>query len=91
MGGAFGGTSCATPMSAGVVALLYSFHPGQTAQWYRDRLIDTADDLDIPGYRLHQLKGSSKGMWSITVNANWRITYEFIDGNVYIVNYEDYH
>jgi len=56
--------------------------------------LDTAfriEDLDIPGYRLHQLKGSHKGMWSVTVNANWRITFEFSDGNVYIVNYEDYH
>ena len=56
--------------------------------------LDTAhhiEDLDIPGYRLHQLKGSLKGLWSITVNANWRITFEFSDGNVYIVNYEDYH
>jgi len=56
--------------------------------------LDTAhyiDDLDIPGYRLHQLKGSLKGLWSITVNANWRITFEFSDSNIYIVNYEDYH
>ena len=56
--------------------------------------LDTAqsiEDLDIPGYRLHQLRGERKGIWSITVNANWRITFEFIDGNVYIVNYEDYH
>ncbi|HEY9136481.1 MAG TPA: type II toxin-antitoxin system RelE/ParE family toxin [Pseudomonadales bacterium] len=56
--------------------------------------LDTAyqiEDLDIPGYRLHQLKGNLKGLWSITVNANWRITFEFSEGNVYIVNYEDYH
>lgn len=49
------------------------------------------EDLDIAGYRLHQLKGKRKKIWSITVNANWRITFEFSDGNVYIVNYEDYH
>ena len=49
------------------------------------------DDLDLPGYRLHALKGSRKGFWSITVNGNWSITFEFQDGNVYIVNYEDYH
>ena len=49
------------------------------------------EDLDIPGYRLHQLKGNIKGLWSITVSANWRITFEFTDGNVCIVNYEDYH
>jgi len=56
--------------------------------------LDTAhniEDLDIPGYRLHQLKGSLKGYWSITVNANWRITFEFSDGSIYVVNYEDYH
>ena len=56
--------------------------------------MDTAtsiEDLNIPGYRLHPLKGNRKGIWSITVNGNWRITFEFIDGNAYIVNYEDYH
>ena len=56
--------------------------------------IDTAysiDDLDIPGYRLHPLKGARKDLWSITVNGNWRITFEFENGNAYIVNYEDYH
>lgn len=51
----------------------------------------TIDDLDIPGYRLHQLKGDRGGIWSITVSGNWRVTFEFTDGNVYIVNYEDYH
>ena len=49
------------------------------------------EDIDIPGYRLHELKGSRKGIWSISVSGNWRITFEFTDGNVYIVNYEDYH
>ncbi len=56
--------------------------------------LDTAqsiEDMDIPGYRLHQLKGSRKGFWSITVNGNWRLTFEFLDGNVHILNYEDYH
>ena len=56
--------------------------------------LDTAhsiDDLDIPGYRLHQLSGNRKGIWSITVNANWRLTFEINEGNVYILNYEDYH
>lgn len=56
--------------------------------------LDTAqniDDLDIPGYRLHPLKGTRKGTWSITVRANWRLTFQFSDGNVYILNYEDYH
>ena len=56
--------------------------------------IDTAqliDDIDLPGFNLHPLKGNRGGVWSITVNGNWRITFEFIDGNAYILNYEDYH
>jgi len=56
--------------------------------------LDTAqsiDDTDVPGYRLHQLTGNRRGIWSITVNANWRLTFEFEEGNVYILNYEDYH
>ena len=51
----------------------------------------TIDDMDIPGYRLHQLSGDRKGIWSITVNANWRLTFEFMDGNVYVLYYEGYH
>ena len=56
--------------------------------------LDTAhvvEDLDIPGFRLHPLKGAMKGRWSITVNGNWRVTFEFKDGNVYVLDYEDYH
>ena len=56
--------------------------------------LDTAqsiDDMDIPGYRLHQLTGDRRGIWTITVNANWRLTFEFKEGNIYILNYENYH
>lgn len=56
--------------------------------------LDTAhviEDMNLPGYRLHKLKGERKNCWSITVNGNWRITFEFDSGDVYIVNYEDYH
>ena len=56
--------------------------------------LDTAqsiEDLDIPGYRLHPLNGNKQGIWSITVSGNWCVTFEFTDGNVYIVNYDDYH
>lgn len=51
----------------------------------------TIDDMYIPGFRLHPLKGALRGRWSITVNGNWRITFEFKDGNAYILDYEDYH
>ena len=56
--------------------------------------LDTAtiiEDMDIPGFKLHPLKGNRKGFWSISVSVNWRITFEFKDGNAFIVNYEDYH
>jgi len=56
--------------------------------------LDTAaqiEDMDIPGFRLHPLKGARKGLWSISVSGNWRITFEFRDGNAYVLNYEDYH
>lgn len=49
------------------------------------------DDMNISGYRLHKLKGSKKSLWSIAVNKNWRLTFEFLDGDTYILNYEDYH
>ena len=54
--------------------------------------LDTArsiDDMNIPGFRLHPLKGSSR--WSIWVNGNWRLTFEFRDGDAYVLDYEDYH
>ena len=51
----------------------------------------TIEDMAVPGFHLHPLKGSRKGQWSITVSGNWRITFEFRDGNAYLLDYEDYH
>lgn len=51
----------------------------------------TIDDMDIPGFRLHPLKGKQKGVWAINVSGNWRVTFQLHEGNVYDVNYEDYH
>jgi len=47
--------------------------------------------MDIPGFRLHALKGTRKGQWSITVSGNRRLTFEFRDGNACLLDYEDYH
>lgn len=49
------------------------------------------EDLDLPAFRLHKLHGDLKDLYSITVQANWRITFKFIDGNAYIIDYTDYH
>jgi len=49
----------------------------------------TIEDMRIPGYRLHRLKGRSKRRWSVWVSANWRLTFEFDAGDVYVLDYED--
>ena len=51
----------------------------------------TVDDMDIPGFRLHPLKGEVRGRWSVWVNGNWRLTFEFHDGQARVLDYEDYH
>lgn len=47
------------------------------------------NDLNSPAYRLHPLTGDLKGLWAVTVQANWRITFKFENENVYIVDYKD--
>ncbi|TNF69571.1 MAG: Killer protein [Gammaproteobacteria bacterium] len=49
------------------------------------------DISNIPSYKFHELKGNRKNQYSIMVSGNWRITFEFESGNVYLTNYEDYH
>ncbi len=51
----------------------------------------TADDLELPGLNLHELKGIRKGYWAVHVSANQRVTFRFQDGHIFDVNYEDYH
>jgi toxin HigB-1 len=48
-------------------------------------------DMDLPGFRLHRLAGDKAGLWSVTVNGNWRVTFSFENGNAQVLNYEDYH
>ena len=51
----------------------------------------TPQDLDLPGYRLHPLKGDLKGFWAVTVQANCRVTFRLSGGHVFEVDYVDYH
>jgi toxin HigB-1 len=51
----------------------------------------TAADMDLPGFRLHPLKGELKGFWAVTVRANWRVTFRFAERDVLDVDYLDYH
>lgn len=57
-------------------------------------LLDVATilaDVDLPGFKLHPLKGNLKGYWSVWVNGNWRITFRFVGADVELVDYQDYH
>lgn len=51
----------------------------------------SADDLAIAAFRTHPLKGEQAGYWSIWVNGNWRVTFRFVDSDVELVDYRDYH
>lgn len=51
----------------------------------------TVQDMNAPGYDLHPLKGDLKGHWAVKVSGNWRLTFRFVNGNAYVVNYQDYH
>ena len=61
------------------------------------RILDRLDaatevkDMDIPGWDLHALKGNRKGIWSVSVRKNWKITFYLENSNAYDVNLEDYH
>ena len=48
-------------------------------------------DMNLPGYRLHQLKGNRAGTWSVTVSGNWRVTFIFEGEDASDVDLEDYH
>ena len=50
-----------------------------------------AEDMALPGLRLHRLKGDRKGTWSVTISGNWRITFSFEGKDAVDVDYEDYH
>jgi proteic killer suppression protein len=51
----------------------------------------TVVDIDMPGFRLHPLKGEFKGFWAVTVRANWRVIFRFADTDTFDIDYVDYH
>ena len=62
-----------------------------------ERILDRLDaakepeDMDLPGYKFHPLKGDRKGVYAVSVTGNWRITFEFDGQDAVNVNLEDYH
>lgn len=61
------------------------------------RIFDTINaatnikDMNYPGSYLHQLSGDKKSFHSVRVSGNLRIFFQFIDGDAYVVDYDDYH
>jgi proteic killer suppression protein len=49
------------------------------------------EDMEVPTFRLHALKGDLEGRWSVTVRANWRVVFRFEEGDANDVDYIDYH
>jgi len=47
--------------------------------------------MDLPGFKLHELKGKEKGTWSVWISGNWRVTFKFKGADVIDVDYCDYH
>ncbi len=52
---------------------------------------DEPEQLNFPGYDLHQLKGGRQGYWALKVNKNWRLTFRFANGDAQELDLEDYH
>ena len=49
------------------------------------------EGTNLPGFRLHELKGSLKGHLAVSVSGNWRVTFRFEDGAAVDVDYMDDH
>jgi len=49
------------------------------------------EQLNLPGPRLHSLKGDMQEHWALRVNANWRVTFRFVGTDVELLDYQDYH
>jgi proteic killer suppression protein len=60
-------------------------------QLIRLDLAKTADDMNVPGWRLHALGGNLAGHYAITVDGNWRLTFKFEGEDAVLVDYRDYH
>lgn len=51
----------------------------------------SVEDMNLPGFKLHPLKGEFNGFWAVTVRANWRVIFRFVESDVFEVDYLDYH
>lgn len=51
----------------------------------------SVEDMNLPGFKLHSLKGEFDGFWAVTVRANWRVLFRMAEGHAFDVDYLDYH
>lgn len=51
----------------------------------------TPQDMHLPGWKLHPLKGNLQGQWAVWVDENWRLVFAFDGENAVLVDYTDYH
>jgi proteic killer suppression protein len=84
----------------GLKALYDGRTPKRVAPEHAEKLRDilaaldrsrTAKDMDLPGFRLHALKGALKGHYAVSVSGNWRVTFRIEDGHAVDLDYADYH
>ena len=68
-----------------------SHAPKLARQLARLNLAKTITDMNLPGWNLHPLKGKLSGHWAVSVSGNWRLVFEYIDGDALNVDYDDYH
>ncbi len=76
----------------GIVSGIQNEHIGRVRRILA--LLETSsavNDMDLPGLKLHELKGNRKRTWAVKVSGNWRITFKFEDGDAHLIDYEDYH
>jgi proteic killer suppression protein len=76
----------------GSKAGIQAAHAGRLGrQLVRLNVASKPEDMNLPGWKLHSLKGELKEHWAVWVSGNWRLTFTFEDGDAILVDYQDYH
>jgi len=77
-----------TGSKAGITA---AYAPKLARQLAALNVARESSDMNVPGWGLHPLKGRLSNHWSVSVSGNWRLTFTFNEGDVELVDYQDYH
>ena len=60
-------------------------------RWRRTAQTARPEDMNLPGFRFHALVGRDRGRYAVSASGNWRITFNWIEGEAVDVDLEDYH